>query len=206
LNSSIEEEKHKALIQFETSTVSQGNEFLGPLLEAAKSKIACTLFYQSFKENEVKQYSIHPLLLKEYLNRWYLVAFVPERDKILTFGLERMISIETSKTKFTVPKGFSPETFFQYSMGISESTGKPEKIELRFSAVAAKLVETQPLHSSQKKLKESKEGTVFQFELHPCQELYNFILSYGNEVEVLKPSSLRKEILRRLDLAMKNYK
>jgi predicted DNA-binding transcriptional regulator YafY len=91
-------------------------------------------------------------------------------------------------------------------MGISESTGKPEKIELRLSTVAAKLVETQPLHSSQKKIKESKEGTVFQFELHPCQELYNFILSYGNEVEVLKPSSLRKEILRRLDLAMKNYK
>ena len=206
LNSSIEEEKHKALIQFETSTVSQGNEFLGPLLEAAKSKIASTLFYQSFKESEVKQYTIHPLLLKEYLNRWYLVAFVPERDKFLTFGLERMISIEPSKTKFTVPKGFSPETFFKYSMGISESTGKPEKIELRFSTVAAKLVDTQPLHSSQKRIKESKEGTVFQFELHPCQELYNFILSYGNEVEVLKPAALRKEILLRLDLAMKNYK
>ena len=153
----------------------------------------------------MKQYTIHPLLLKEYLNRWYLVAFVPERDKILTFGLERIVSIETGKTKFTVPKGFSPQTFFKYSMGISESIGNPEKIELRFSTVAAKLVETQPLHSSQKKIKESKAGTDFQFELHPCQELYNFILSYGNEVEVLKPASLRKEILRRLDLAMKNY-
>ncbi|MFM2227602.1 MAG: hypothetical protein RL664_945 [Bacteroidota bacterium] len=80
LNSSIEEEKHKALIQFETSTVSQGNEFLGPLLEAAKSKIACTLFYQSFKENEVKQYSIHPLLLKEYFeviqHKWLLALLV----------------------------------------------------------------------------------------------------------------------------------
>lgn len=205
LNSSIEEEKHKSLIQFETSTVSQGNEFLGPLLDAAKSKTACTLFYQSFKENEVKQYTIHPLLLKEYLNRWYLVAFVPERDKTLTFGLERMISIEPTRTKFAIPKGFSPENFFKYSMGISESTGKPEKIELQFSAVAAKLIETQPLHASQQKTKELKDGAIFQFELHPCQELYNFILSYGNEVEVLKPTSLRKEIGKRLALALKYY-
>ena len=71
--------------------------------------------------------------------------------------------------------------------------------------MATKLIETQPLHSSQKKTKEIKDGAIFQFELHPCQELYNFILSYGNEVEVLKPASLRKEIGRLLSLALNNY-
>jgi predicted DNA-binding transcriptional regulator YafY len=205
LNPAIEEEKHKALIQFETSTVSQGNEFLGPLLEAAKTRKACKLFYQSFREAEIKHYEVHPLLLKEYLNRWYLVAFVPERKKILTFGLERMVSLEPLKAKFEIPTGFSAANFFKYSMGISESVGTPQKIQLKFARVAAKLVATQPIHESQRLIKEETDYSVFEFELHPCQELTNFILSYGAEVEVLKPASIRKEIKDRLSLALKKY-
>ncbi|MFM9422245.1 MAG: hypothetical protein RIR06_706 [Bacteroidota bacterium] len=205
LNTAIEEEKHKALIQFETSTVSKGNEYLGPLLESAKSKRALTLFYQSFKGEEVKKYTIHPLLLKEYLNRWYLVAHVPERNKTLTFGLERMVSIESTEERFKTPENFSAKNFFKFSMGISESIGNPEIIELEFSPVAAKLIETQPLHWSQKKLKELQGLVVFQFEIHPCQELYNFILSYGPEVKVLKPTSLKKVIQQRITEASQQY-
>jgi len=205
LNTAIEEEKHKALIQFETSTVSKGNEFLGPLLEAAKGKRALTLFYQSFKGEEIKKYTIHPLLLKEYLNRWYLVAHVPERNKSLTFGLERIVSIEPSDEKFKTPENFSAKNFFKYSMGISESVGNPEIIELEFTSVASKLIETQPLHWTQKRIKDQKGFVVFQFEIHPCQELYNFILSIGPEVKVLKPASLKKVIQQRLAEASELY-
>jgi predicted DNA-binding transcriptional regulator YafY len=205
LNTAIEEEKHKALIQFETSTVSKGNEFLGPLLEAAKGKRALVLFYQSFKGEEIKKYTIHPLLLKEYLNRWYLVAHVPERGKSLTFGLERIVSIEPTEEKFKTPENFSAKNFFKFSMGISESVGSPELIQLEFSSVAAKLIETQPLHWSQKKMEERKGATVFQFEIHPCQELYNFILSFGADVEVLSPKSLRKEIAAKISEMKKKY-
>ncbi|MFM7769230.1 MAG: helix-turn-helix transcriptional regulator, partial [Bacteroidota bacterium] len=205
LNTAMEEEKHKALIQFETSTVSRGNEFLGPLLEAAKTKNTLTLFYQSFRECDVKKYTIHPLLLKEYLNRWYLVAYVPERKKTLTFGLERIVSLESTLEKFKTPEGFSAKDFFKFSIGISESQSSPLTIQLKCNSVVAKLIETQPVHWSQQILNQNEDFVVFQLQLNPSQELYNFILSFGADIEVLSPKSLRKEIAAKISEMKKKY-
>jgi predicted DNA-binding transcriptional regulator YafY len=74
-------------IQFEKSTVSKGNEYLGPLLEAIRNRLEVHLHYRSFRDDVLKQYTAQPLLLKEYSNRWYLIAHVPERNGYLTFWI-----------------------------------------------------------------------------------------------------------------------
>ena len=53
-----------------------------------------------------------------------------------------------------------------------------------------KYLESQPLHSSQKLIKETKDGAVYSFELHPTPEFDMAILSYGSQVSVVNPKLL----------------
>lgn len=181
-------------IQFEKSTVSKGNEYLGPLLEAIRNRLEVHLHYRSFRDDVLKQYTAQPLLLKEYSNRWYLIAHVPERNGYLTFGLERLEQVLVSDKKCGVRSDFNATDFFRYSIGITESKEKPQKIVLQFAPVAGKLLATQPIHSSQKILESSSAGMRMELEVIPSQELIALLLSYGGEVRIEEPAELRKKV------------
>jgi predicted DNA-binding transcriptional regulator YafY len=84
--------------------------------------------------------------------------------------------------------------FFRYSIGITESKEKPQKIVLQFAPVAGKLLATQPIHSSQKILESSSAGMRMELEVIPSQELIALLLSYGGEVRIEEPAELRKKV------------
>ncbi|HEY8405158.1 MAG TPA: WYL domain-containing protein [Flavobacteriales bacterium] len=192
-------------IQFEKSTVSKGNEYLGPLLEYIRSRKSIRVVYRKFTDDKTKEYELHPYLLKEYHNRWYLIAKEQQSGKIRTFGLERIESLELGEKKFTMDKNFNPDTFFKYSIGITERAEKPEQIVLSFEPVAGKFLKTQPIHPSQKVLKETAKEIQIGLNVLITQELINLILSYGPNVQVLKPMKLKNEIVALLKQTLSSY-
>jgi predicted DNA-binding transcriptional regulator YafY len=193
-------------IQFEKSTVSRGNEFLGPLLEHIRSRKGIRIQYRKFQDDKTKEYELHPYLLKEYHNRWYLVAKDSDNEKIRTFGLERIEHLETGDKKFTLDKNFNADLFFKYSIGITEKADKPQDIELSFDHVPGKFLATQPIHPSQHIISENKNNMVIGLKVLITPELISFILSYGPQVKVLKPSSLKQEIKKQLSESSSFYK
>jgi predicted DNA-binding transcriptional regulator YafY len=64
---------------------------------------------------------------------------------------------------------------------------------------------SQPIHASQTTLKSSKEYIVIGLHVLLTQELFNLILQYGDQVEVLKPAKLRGMIAERLKGALEKY-
>jgi predicted DNA-binding transcriptional regulator YafY len=192
-------------VQFEKSSVSKGNEHLGPLLESIQERKSIRINYRKFTDDQLKEYELHPYLLKEYHNRWYLVAMDNASKSIRTFGLERIDSIERAERKFTIDKTFDPDIFFKHSIGITEKQVKPSIVELSFAPVIGKFLVTQPIHSSQQIILESKSEIRIRLEVLLTPELYTFILGYGDQVKVLKPNALKKEILEKLNKATKNY-
>ncbi len=193
-------------IQFEKSTVSKGNEYLGTLLDHIRSKKSIRIAYRKFTDDKVKEYELHPYLLKEYHNRWYLVALDSITKNIRTFGLERIENIETAERKFTMEKSFDPDVFFKFCMGITEKSDKPQDVVLNFDPVPGKFLITQPIHSSQRVIKESKSGIVIGLHVIITPELISFILGYGSQVSVEKPGSLKAEISKELKEALAAYK
>jgi len=191
-------------IQFERSTVSKGNDHLGPLLENIRAKKSIRIYYRKFTGDEVKEYELHPYLLKEYHNRWYLVAFETRSRSIRTFGLERIERIETAERKFTIEKTFDADLFFKHSIGITERADKPHEIVLSFDGISGKFLMTQPIHASQRVLKESDKEVQIGLNVLITQELISFILGYGSQVKVLKPAILKKQIQAELQKALDN--
>lgn len=192
-------------IQFERSTVSRGNEYLGPLLDAIRHHKTIRIRYQKFSDDTVKEYALQPYLLKEYDNRWYLIGMEVNRNKYRTYGLERIQHLEMAERSFVPDPEFSASRFFQHSIGITEIAESPVKIELRFQPTAGRYILSQPIHASQHLVREDKTSVVIGLHVLLTQELFNLILHYGDQVEVLKPARLRTMIKERLEKALERY-
>ncbi len=193
------------IIQFEKSTVIKGRAYLGSLLNAIKEKQCIRLSYRKFQDNQVKDYVLHPYLLKEYVNRWYLISWNPERKAVATFGLERIEKLEVTTEVFEIAKSFNPDIIFKYSIGITESQSQPEKVRLKFDGYSGRFVMSQPIHTSQRVINESADQIEIELEVSLTEELYAFILSQGPRVEVLAPEVLKKEIQSRIARVFERY-
>ena len=63
---------------------------------------------------------------------------------------------------------------------------------------------TKPLHPSQREL--DPDGCVVEIEVFINRELESLILSYGDQVEVLAPASLRGKMKERFRNVLSKYK
>ncbi len=200
------EEDLQKFIQFEQNTIQAGIERLVPLLNCIREKRIVYIDYQSFRENKVKNYEVHPKLLREFDNRWYLIGYVPDRKAHLTFGLERITDAIYTEQKIYSDVVFDSLAFFQYSVGITETKAKKsEKVTIRVKPIPGRLIKTQPLHSSQVVTKDNDEYIEFKFDVYPSPELYAKLLSFGADLEVVSPAKIRAEFKKTLEEALSRY-
>jgi predicted DNA-binding transcriptional regulator YafY len=202
----IEETKQKDFIEFESAPLASGTEFINPILKSIKEQKEINLEYQSFKDDSAKTYELHPYLLKEYKNRWYLVAWNDSKSSINTFGLDRILNITEGDRYFQFYKGFDPNDFFKDAFGITAPQKlNVKKIHLKFNSDQGKYIKSQPLHHSQKIIKEDKKGLLIEINVMISYELKSQMLSYGSSVEVIKPKSLKNEISDEIKKMRKLY-
>lgn len=185
-----------------------GTEHMFGLIHAIKNVLEISFIHEKYwvKNQELKQKTVHPLALKESQNRWYLIALDTQDNKIKTFGLDRISDLNITKKKFKFPENYNPEEAFKNSFGIITEEKEPQKIVLSFSYEQSKFIKSLPLHHSQKMLVDNK--TEYRIELFLCPT-YDFIMvlmSIGQEVKVIEPKSLQKEIILKLEAALKRYK
>ena len=198
--------KEEEVIQFEALPTVRGNEHLEPLLECIRSKKVIQFNYYNFVKNEHSVRRVHPYLLKEYRNRWYLIGKSEIKNKIITFGLDRISHIINIEQTFTIDNSFSPDNFFKHSIGITVYDQLPQKIVIQTHSILAKYLESQPLHHSQVFEKLTTEGNhVFSFFLLPTYELKMQLLGFGKEVKILEPKDLQKEIIENTKEIIKQY-
>lgn len=182
------------VIQLEQSTSSSGQQFLNLILGAIKEHKTITFTYQKFDSSAAKEHVLAPYVLKEYRNRWYVTG--KSNDIIVTFGLDRILTLALNKELFTPDPEFNINDYFKYSFGISVSNNlKPEEIILQFTPTQGAYIKSQPLHATQQILKESPDFMQVSIRVIPSFELKSQLLSYGSSVRVLEPDWLKQEII-----------
>ena len=193
-------------VQFERLPTVSGNEYLGILLQAIKDHHKVEFDYQSFKKTSKSRRVVHPYLLKEHSNRWYLICWSEERDRIVVFGLDRMEKLEVTDQKYTPMEDFKADHFFRYSLGITADTSQqPEKIRLKCHPVLGKYLKSQPIHASQKVVVDNDSTCEIELFVIETYELIEKVLSFGTQVEVIEPITLRDKIKKQLEEALTKY-
>ncbi len=202
------EEDHSGYIQIGDGGYDAGAKWLHIIYKAIIDKKALKIGYRPFG-GTLKTRTISPYLLKEYRNKWYLVAHAKEiksADKTNVFKLYRIESIETTDDSYFIDEGFNAEYYFKYSLGVFHShENQPELIRLKFSPGLSKLIKENPVHASMKIEKEDNTGLIVSFYVYNTPELKNLIFSFGSGCTVLAPKTLRDDIIGDLKKSIENY-
>lgn len=189
----LSQEEFEEFVQFETPVYVEGSAFIEPVISAIKEQQVLKIGHQSFSKAEAAIRVVHPYLLKEYRNRWYIVGLDDEINEIRTFGLDRVKSLEIVAIPFR-RSDFNSRDYFRYTIGMIAPQDKPPVIRLEFRRQQAQYLLTQPIHASQKIVRKTKDAVVFSFQVHPTYEFIAFVLGYGKDVKVLSPHGLRNEL------------
>jgi predicted DNA-binding transcriptional regulator YafY len=162
--------------------------------------------YKAFYEEAETPRHIHPYLLKEYNNRWFVYAYTDEYKGEGVYGLDRIIRVEKIKKRYRKPAKTKIIEYFKDIIGVTNFEDKEvEDIVLKVNRARANYLITKPIHKSQKVIKETSNHVFFSFRLKPNHELNAFILGYGKDIVVEKPKSLAHEIKTILSEAVGNY-
>jgi len=181
------------VIGFEKNPFLTGLENLSVLFNYIVNKQVLRITYNHFTQGKMI-YVMHPYYLKQYNNRWFLFGITEKEKTVLTnLPLDRIVKIEPVSISYIPNTTFDFEEYFDDVVGVSvPRSGEPETVELKFDKKRFSYILTKPLHPSQIVL--DKDKCIVQILVFRTLELESLILSFGDNVEVLKPATLRRQI------------
>lgn len=195
----------KDKIEFDYIPDAQGIEHIETIVEALKHQFVLRIGYKSFYAEGENTHIIHPYMLKEYHNRWYLIGYNDRFGGIRTYALDRIKSLERESPAEFREVGFDSANYFRHTVGITTSGNEPVEIIVCFTVEQAQYVLTQPLHESQEVVSEADGSVEIKFNLIPTFEFKSQLLGWGDQVEVLSPDWFREEIRDDLQRALGRY-
>lgn len=184
----------------------QGTENLYGLLHAIKNQVQINFTYQKYWEDELTERIVEPYALKEFKNRWYVLANDLKDNQVKSFALDRLTDLEITKRKFQFPNDFNINDHYKYCFGIISPNGhKPQEVILSFDPFQGKYIKSLPLHESQQILIDNEDELRVKLTLFVTHDFFMELLSYGKNLKVIEPESLIKDIKNSLQETLKQY-
>ena len=105
-----------------------------------------------------------------------------------------------------MPEGWSAKEFFENCFGIIAGDGtKVEHIKLKVGVCQANYIRDLKLHASQQEIERNNEYSIFTYYLRPTYDFQQELLWHGEDMEVLEPLWLRKEMANRTKRIWEKY-
>lgn len=197
-------------IQFEPYAGS-GTENMDLLMKAIQHEKVIRFKHFNYHTEQYTHYEVYPLLLKEYARRWYLYAWVEDKQDCRTFGLDRIEKPELERQGFNRKLYTRHAEQFQNVIGLNYTDDDPERVILKCTRVQAWYLDSAPWHSSMRRAEskvrsaENDEAVYFQMDVIPNYELKQKILSMVDQIEVVEPLALRQEMMELLHRMKNSY-
>lgn len=199
--------KQENMIGFEQNPYLRGLNLLPDIIDAATSHQAVRITYRNYKNcDEEYTVVVHPWYIKQYNNRWFLMAYDVEADRISNYALDRIQNFNVEEDVAYIPnKEVDFEHYFDDVFGVTIPPSDVEKIRvlLQFSKKQYPYIVSKPLHHSQEIV--DAENRILAVKVRPTYEFTQLILSFGFDVKVLEPEPFKQEILANLRRNLQNY-
>jgi len=184
----------------------QGTENLYGLLHAIKNKVQLSFKYQKFWEDKISLRVVEPYALKEFKNRWYVLANDLKDNTVKSFALDRLTELEITNKKFRLPNNFNINEYFKFSFGIiSPNEPEPQEVILSFDPFQGKYIKTLPLHESQEILKDNEQELLIKLTLFLTHDFFMELLSFGENIKVIQPESLIVDLKKTCKNVLQKY-
>jgi len=186
------------------ASLSKETAKLIPLLvEATDQKRKIKFEYKKFEDAESTWRKCIPAWLKEYKGLWYLVA-EEESGKRKTFALDRILQLKVLE-EHGEAESIDIAKYYYHSMGITVDETEPDTIILSFSPHTGNYVKASPVHHTQEIIIDDNEELRVLISVVPSYELYSKLLSYGSDVKIISPESVKTVFMKKLHQTINNY-
>ena len=195
--------KTKNYIQFVNNKLLKGLEKTNPLYQAILNQKPLLIEYKSFKAQASQEQIYFPYLLKEYRNRWFLICKPKSQNHLIKLALDRIENFEfLEKEHFVVYDRVDFDTYFDDVIGVTKTLrDQSQKVIFIIDKQNAPYVKTKPFHLSQEIISDDEDGTTFSIQVVLNFELEREILGFGENIKIISPRLLVKNIQRRIESA-----
>lgn len=153
------------------------------------------LYYNSL--GEVSQRRCQPLKMVYKDKAWYLYAYCLKRNDYRLFRISRIKELLVTDQYFKSHSEMKESVF-----PLMEEMGKPITIELSFpKEVSYRVYDT----FEDDVIKWNGQEIRVNVTLPETEWLYSFIMSFGNQISILYPISLKEKIIERYKIALKHF-
>lgn len=164
--------------------------FLEAILDATERDEVLELIYRKLESSKPERYTIEPHHLHVHGSSVYVVAWARERGAARIFLLDRVEGVRRLTEHFTRRSDLLPGSFAQGAFGLWE--GPSERVRLRFSDTAARIVGEQQFHPTQQATSLPDGSLVLTMTLPLSPAFVAWVRSFGERVEIVSPEKLRR--------------
>ncbi|MFV0223441.1 WYL domain-containing protein [Empedobacter falsenii] len=181
-------------------------QHLDQLYHSIRQNKVVKIGYKKYN-GELKNYKISPYFMKEHKYMWYLYGYNHSSKATVKYpclALDRISSlfIENDEPYENLPKSINSELWFANNLGITINDKlKPIQLKFRIDDALINYLSNYPIDESQR-----IEQNLLFVKLIPNYELEQWILGYGEQIEVIEPLDFRKKIKKRIESQYANYK
>lgn len=191
------------LVTFQSNPDLKGISHFPNLLQAIRTKRVLKLRYTPYGK-DTQTITIYPYHLKQFNDRWYLIAQAKGYETYAHYALDRIDSYE----EVALPYKDSDVDFSEYFddvIGVTVPDGDAEDIVIKVTGKRFNYIRTKPLHLSQRIIEEAEGYAIISINVKVNKELESLILSFGEDVEVMAPSSFRDRIAEKIKIMNQLY-
>lgn len=198
------------------------NDFFGQLIAAIVNRRPVLIHHHRFAKPEtIIVHKVHPVQLREYNNRWYLLGCTELEGEInkdlwnyRLDSMDKVVVLQESSFDYLEPVS----EHFDEIVGVTYDPEAPcQQIVFWVSNFSKGYVETKPLHNSQMSLRSSEAelrqaypqlagGAFFSIECRKNYELIRDLSSFGADLLVLEPADIRQAVYERATRLGKAYR
>lgn len=210
LKTRLELEERAPIISM-SKNLLQNSTLIARLFTTIRLKQVITLNYHLFKNQRDTIVDLCPLLLKEYNNRWFLIASACDTGSVLTFALDRINDFVVNHKKTYRENIHNIEEMYEDIIGVTYKEEAPvEEIIFWVSDVSKDYMLTKPIHGSQTRLHGQREelmrvdnqnlkgGIYLKIRCKENYELIRELCSFGPELMVISPPRIVNQVKDRL--------
>lgn len=194
------------VVAFEQNEQLKGIEFLSEIIDSTVAHQPLLILYRTFSGKE-KESVLHPYHVKQFNNRWFLFGLeeTSHGNRIANRPLDRIVKFSRANVAFIPNTSVDFNTYFNDIIGVTIPDEKVhvEDVVLKFDKDRFPYIVSKPIHHSQTVLDE--ENHILQIKVRPNKELEAQLLSFGPQVEILKPLWLRDYFTEKIKEFFKIY-
>jgi predicted DNA-binding transcriptional regulator YafY len=140
---------------------------------------------------ETTKLSVYRLVLAR--GTWFVVGRSTFHRQVCAFRIPWIEQVQPTNDPYTIPPRFNLERFLGMAWGMERGKDRHE-VWLRFSSRAAPAIRETVWHRSQQLTELPDRRTDLHLVIDGLDEILGWVLSFGDQVEVLAPQELRRRV------------